>query len=109
KVYSDALELVKDPEVDAVFIASTPPTHAQYAIAALAAGKHVLCEKPTALNAAESSAMVQAAGRSSRLAWIDHELRYEPNRRKIRELIRSGAIGSVRHIELSLSPYFRSD
>jgi predicted dehydrogenase len=54
--------------------------------------------------------MCDAARRHPRqLAWIDHELRYEPNRLKARDLIRAGAIGEVRHMELSLSPYFRSD
>lgn len=110
RVYDDALELVQDPGVDAVFVASTPATHARYAIAALEAGKHVLCEKPTATSAAEAAAMVDAAQRyPDRLAWIDHELRYEPNRRRARELIRAGEIGQVRHLELSLSPYYRSD
>jgi predicted dehydrogenase len=91
-------------------VSSTPPSHARCAIAALAAGKHVLCEKPMALNASEAAAMVAAAERRpDRLAWIDHELRYEPNRRKARDLIRAGAIGTVRHLELSLKPYLRTD
>ncbi len=47
--------------------------------------------------------------RPDRLAWIDHELRYEPNRRRARELMRSNAIGEVRHVELSLKPYLRGD
>src|SRR5690349_21918763 len=45
----------------------------------------------------------------SQVAWIDHELRYEPNRRRVRELIAGGAIGEVRHIELVLRPYLRGD
>jgi predicted dehydrogenase len=54
--------------------------------------------------------MVAAARRHpDRLAWIDHELRYEPQRRKVRDLIRAGAIGEVRHLELVLRPYYRSD
>jgi predicted dehydrogenase len=54
--------------------------------------------------------MLAASGRHpDRFAWVDHELRYEPNRRRARELIRSGAIGAVRHIELSLKPYLRGD
>jgi predicted dehydrogenase len=110
RVYDDGDALVRDPEVDAVFVASTPPTHARYAIAALEAGKHVLCEKPAALNAREAAAMAAAARRHpDRLAWMDHELRYEPNRRKVADLIRAGAIGDVRHMELVLRPYFRSD
>jgi predicted dehydrogenase len=109
-VFDDGEELARSPEVDLVVVSSTPDSHARYAIAALEAGKHVLCEKPMALDAYEAAQMLAAAGRrSDRFAWVDHELRYEPNRRRARELIRSGAIGEVRHIELSLKPYLRGD
>lgn len=109
-VYDDGTELARDPEVDAVLVASTPASHARFAIAALEAGKHVLCEKPAALNTTEALRMLEASrARPDRLAWIDHELRYEPNRRKIRDLIRAGTIGQVRHLELSLKPYLRTD
>ena len=54
--------------------------------------------------------MVSAASaRPRQHAWVDHELRYEPNRRKVRDLIHAGAIGDVRHIELVLRPYLRGD
>jgi len=110
QVFDDGVELTRSADVDLVIVSSTPDSHARYAIAALAAGKHVLCEKPMALDAYEASQMLAAAGgRPDRFAWVDHELRYEPNRRRARELIRSGAIGAVRHIELSLKPYLRGD
>lgn len=109
-VFSDGLELARSPDVDLVIVSSTPDSHARYAIAALEAGKHVLCEKPLALDAYEAAQMLAAAEPNpDRLAWVDHELRYEPNRRRARELIRSGAIGGLRHIELSLKPYLRGD
>ena len=109
-VFTDGAELARSPDVDLVIVSSTPDSHARFAIAALEAGKHVLCEKPTALDAFEAAQMLVAAERRpDRLAWIDHELRYEPNRRKARELIRSGAIGEVRHLELGLKPYLRGD
>src|ERR1044071_2910868 len=101
---------VQLPGLDLVVISSTPDAHARYSIAALEAGKHVLCEKPMAIDAFEASQMLEAAAaRPDRLAWIDHELRYEPNRRRVRELIRANAIGELRHIELSLKPYLRGD
>ena len=50
-----------------------------------------------------------AAQRPGQLAWVDHELRYEPNRRKVRDLLRAGAIGELRHLEFSLKPYRRGD
>jgi len=109
-VFDDGVELARSPEVDLVIVSSTPDSHARYAIAALEAGKHVLCEKPMAVDAYEASQMLAASGRHpDRFAWVDHELRYEPNRRRARELISSGAIGAVRHIELSLKPYLRGD
>jgi predicted dehydrogenase len=109
-VFSDGTELARSPDVDLVVVSSTPDSHARFAIAALEAGKHVLCEKPMALDGFEAAQMVTASQQHpDRLAWIDHELRYEPNRRRARELIRSDAIGELRHIELSLKPYLRGD
>jgi predicted dehydrogenase len=110
-VFDDGAELAGSREVDLVVVASTPDTHARYAITALEAGKHVLCEKPAALNAAEALGMLEAARRANpgQVAWMDHELRYEPNRRKIRDSIRAGAIGAVQHLELVLRPYLRGD
>ena len=109
-VFTDGTDLARSPDVDLVVVSSTPDSHARYAIAALEAGKHVLCEKPMALDGFEAAQMVTASEQHpDRLAWIDHELRYEPNRRRARELIRANAIGEVRHIELSLKPYLRGD
>jgi predicted dehydrogenase len=108
--FASAAELARSSEVDLVLVSSTPDAHARDAIAALDAGKHVLCEKPLALDVAEARRMLAAAERHPRqLAWVDHELRYEPNRRKVRALIRDGAIGEVRHVELVLRPYLRGD
>ena len=109
-VYDDGVELARSPHVDLVVVSSTPDTHARFAIAALEAGKHVLCEKPMAIDAYEASQMVAVSEQHpDSVAWVDHELRYEPNRRRARELIRSNAIGELRHIELSLKPYLRGD
>ena len=109
-VFTDGAELARSPDVDLVVVSSTPDTHARFAIAALEAGKHVLCEKPMALDAFEASQMVAASEQHpDSIAWIDHELRYEPNRRRARELIRSNAIGELRHVELMLKPYLRGD
>jgi predicted dehydrogenase len=109
RVCDDGVELAAAPDVDLVIVSSTPPTHARFAIAALDAGKHVLCEKPMALNAAEAEMMLAVARRRPGMAYIDHELRYEPNRREVRKLIHAGTIGRVQHIELMLKPYLRGD
>jgi predicted dehydrogenase len=91
-------ELVGLDEVDLVVISSPPHTHAPAAIAALGAGKHVLCEKPMALDLAEAGRMVEAAEASGRLALVDHELRFNPNRRRARALVADGYVGRVLHV-----------
>lgn len=110
RVFEDGVALAQSPDVDLVVVSATPDAHARYAVAALEAGKHVLCEKPMAIDGFEASQMVAASKQHpDSVAWIDHQLRYEPNRRRARELIRSNAIGEVRHIELALKPYLRGD
>jgi predicted dehydrogenase len=109
-VFDDGIELARSGRADLIIVSSTPASHARYAVAALEAGCHLLSEKPLALDAAEAWQIVAAAERRPRqVAWVDHELRYEPNRRRIRELVREGAIGDVRHIEIVLKPYIRGD
>lgn len=88
------------PEVDLVSIVTPPHLHAEMAVAALAAGKHVLAEKPTALNAAQAEQMLAAArAHPDRLALIDHELRFLPTRQRMRALIQDGYVGRVYHVE----------
>jgi predicted dehydrogenase len=101
--------LARAAAVDLVIVSSTPDAHARHAIAALEAGKHVLCEKPMALTVREAEQMLEVAERCRGLARIDHELRYEPNRRKARQLIETGIIGPVLHLDLALRPYVRGD
>jgi predicted dehydrogenase len=109
-VFDDGADLARSAEADLVIISSTPDTHLRFGLAALEAGKHLLCEKPTTLSAPEALRLWEAsAARPRQVAWMDHELRYEPNRRKTRDLIQSGAIGEVRHIEMALRPYLRGD
>jgi predicted dehydrogenase len=109
-VFDDGVALAVAEGIDLVIVSSPPDSHEHYAIAALEAGKHVLCEKPMARDAGEAARMLATAERRpAQLAWMDHELRYEPNRRKARDLIRAGAIGQLRHIEFSLKPYRRGD
>jgi predicted dehydrogenase len=109
-VFDSGDELACSADVDLVIVASTPDTHARFSIAALESGKHVLCEKPMALDTGQAEAMVAAArAQPSRVSWVDHELRYEPNRRHARDLIRRGAVGELHHLEVFLKPYLRGD
>jgi predicted dehydrogenase len=101
EVYATWQELVAAPNVDIVSIVTPPDTHKEIAVAALQAGKHVICEKPMALNVGEAEAMFAAAQAApGQLAIIDHELRFHPLRMQMRQMIKEGAIGTVLRIEL---------
>jgi len=96
EVHKDWQSLIASETVDVVSIVTPPHLHAEIAIAALQAGKHVICEKPTALNVAEAEAMFAAAQAApEQLAIIDHELRFNPARVKLRQLLREGYLGTL--------------
>jgi predicted dehydrogenase len=99
-VASDWRELAARADVDLVSIVTPPVTHAEMAAAALEMGKAVLCEKPLAMNAGETARMCEAARAAGALALVDHELRFLPARRLMRELILGGEVGRVRHAKL---------
>ena len=82
-----------DPTVDAVYISTTNEHHFAQTLAAAAAGKHVLCEKPLALTLAEARRMVEACRQAGVVMGTNHHLRNAASHRKLRELIQSGAIG----------------
>jgi predicted dehydrogenase/aryl-alcohol dehydrogenase-like predicted oxidoreductase len=93
--------LLDDPEVDAVYISTPHPFHAQWAIKAARAGKHVLVEKPMTLSAAATDAVFHAHRQAGTFAAEAFMYRLHPVTRKLGELIASGAIGEVRMIESS--------
>jgi predicted dehydrogenase len=96
QVFESWQALVAADTVDLVSIVTPPPLHRSIALAALQAGKHVICEKPTALNVEEAEAMLAAAQAApNQLAIIDHELRFHPQRIHLRQLIKDGYIGHV--------------
>ena len=104
-VESDWRDLVARDDIDLVSIVTPVVTHCEMTLAALDAGKSVLCEKPMAMNADEARRMTDRAREVGGLALIDHELRFLPGRLRMRELIRDGAVGRIRHARLT----FRSD
>lgn len=100
-VHANWQELIDNPAVDIVSICAPPAFHAEMAIAALQAGKHVICEKPTALNVGEAETMLAAAQAApNQLAIIDHELRFHPQRLHLRQLIKEGYVGTLLHVQL---------
>ncbi len=90
---TDFREMVRDPQIDAVVVASPPHLHHVMSLAALEANKHVVCEKPMARNLAEARDMVKIAARMGVVAMVNHEFRFLPVRRRIKELIEAGFLG----------------
>jgi len=101
QAYRSYSELLQDPQVEAVYIGTPHPFHAEWAIAAAKAGKHILCEKPLAMNAAEARKIIQAAKQHKVFLMEAFMYRCHPQTAKVAELIRQGAIGKVRHIQAS--------
>lgn len=91
--YPRAEDLIADPRVELVDICTTTPLHAPLAIAALRAGKHVLCEKPMALSLAECRAMEEEALAAGKFLMIGHCLRFWPQYVRAHELLTSGEFG----------------
>lgn len=106
----DWREVLGRDDVQLVSIITPPSLHREMAIAALEAGKHVLCEKPMAMNADETQAMVAAAAAHNQsFAIIDHELRFLPALQRARQEVQSGRLGKLHHIEGSVSNGARRD
>lgn len=92
---NDFDEVVADPDLDAVVIATPVPTHYELAKRALEAGKHVLVEKPPAMRGAEMEELVALAGERDLVLMPGHLLLYHPGVLKLKELVDSGALGDV--------------
>ena len=102
-------ETVKNDAVDLVCITTPPDLHKQMTLFALENGKHVLCEKPMAMNMAEAEEMTLASRSVGVLALIDHELRFQPGRQHAFHMIRDGAIGRIRHARYMFEAPHRGD
>ncbi len=109
KRYTSYEELLADEEVQAVYISTIHPSHAEWAIKAAAAGKHILVEKPMAMNSAEASAMVEAARANDVFLMEAFMYRCHPQVRKLVELIGEGTIGPVRIVRAVFSFYSSFD
>jgi predicted dehydrogenase len=98
RVHASYEALLSDPEVDAVYIPLPNSLHVPWAIRALEAGKHVLCEKPLAREAAAVEAAFDAAERAGRVLMEAFMWRFHPQTLRVVELVRDGAIGRLRHV-----------
>jgi UDP-2-acetamido-3-amino-2,3-dideoxy-glucuronate N-acetyltransferase len=97
-VEPDFDRICADPEIDAVVLATPAATHDAMARAALAAGKHVLVEKPLALKVEHGRALCELAETKGKVLMVGHLLRYHPAVHKLEELVRGGALGKLRYV-----------
>lgn len=100
KWYADADQIINDPEINAIYIATPPLNHKEYTIKALNAGKPVYVEKPMALTEAECLQMLAVSEQTGVKLTVAHYRRELPLFKKVKELIEEGAIGEVRFINL---------
>ena len=100
--YDNAEALLTNPDINAIYIATPPAQHKEYAIAALNAGKNVYIEKPVTLNAAECDAIIAAEKASGKKVSVAHYRRYVPCFMKLAELIKAGAIGEPLMVQLDM-------
>ncbi len=98
-VRPDYEALVADPDVDAVYNPLPNGLHARWTLAALEAGKHVLCEKPFTANAAEAERVAAAAEGTGLVVMEAFHYRYHPLAKRMHEIVDSGELGAVRHVE----------
>ncbi len=95
RVYSDVYELLRDPEVHVVHVCTPNDTHAEISIAALEAGKHVLCEKPMAKSAADARRMMETAERTGKKLSIAYQNRFRADSRWLHQACRAGDLGEI--------------
>jgi predicted dehydrogenase len=94
--------LLGDPEIDAIYNPLPNGLHCEWTIKALEAGKHVLCEKPIASNAEEAQRMAEAAAKHDRRLFEAFHWRYHPLADRMKEIVNSGVLGAIRHLEVTM-------
>src|SRR5262245_15238536 len=99
RVHQTYGDLLADPEIDAIYNPLPNSLHAEWTIRALRAGKHVLCEKPFASNTKEVEEMAKAARETGLILSEAFAYRYHPLTARVKEIISSGEIGKIRHVE----------
>ena len=97
KVCTDFEEVIRDPNVDTVYILTSNVTHSEYAVRALDAGKHVLCEKPMAMSIEEATKMMDAVERSGKKPTIGYQCRLIPEVQYLKRVCDAGELGHIYH------------
>ena len=106
QTYRSFHELLANPDIDAVYVPLPISMHADWCIEAIEAGKHVLCEKPFAANAKEVERVLRAAEGTNLVVAEAMHFRYHPLVNRVRDMIRSGEIGEIEHIEATFCAYW---
>lgn len=102
KWYDNADDLLNDPEVNAIYVATPPDSHAEYTLKAAAVGKPVYVEKPMARSPQECIAMIEACEKAKVPLYVAYYRRTLPNILKVKELIDNGVIGEIRTVDINL-------
>jgi predicted dehydrogenase len=102
RVHDSYEALVADPDLDAVYIVLPNSLHGRWTRAALAAGKHVLCEKPFTANAAEAREIAELAAKSDRVVMEAIQYRYHPLTLRVEQIIASGELGKLERVDVAL-------
>jgi predicted dehydrogenase len=102
RVHDSYEALIADPDLDAVYIVLPNNLHGRWTEAALAAGKHVLCEKPFTANAAEAREIAELAAKSDRVVMEAFQYRYHPLTRRVEQIVASGELGKLERVEASV-------
>ncbi|MBD0852639.1 Gfo/Idh/MocA family protein [Maribacter arenosus] len=102
KWYDNADDLLNDPEINAIYIATPPETHAEYTLKAAALGKPVYVEKPMARSHKECQSMVEACKKANVPLYVAYYRRTLPNILEVKELIDSGSIGDIRSVDITV-------
>ena len=104
--YKNFKNIADNKDIDIVYVVTPNSLHAEHTITALEAGKHVICEKPMAMNAAEAMQMINVAKKVNRKLAIGYRMHYDPNFIEAKKLGQSEAFGSVNYIEAALGYSF---
>ena len=110
KVFGDAKELIADPNIDAVIIATPHFQHTDLGIAALEAGKHVMVEKPISAHKADAEKLIASAKKHPALVFGGmFQLRTEPRYKKIQKLIQAGELGDIVRVSWIITDWYRTE
>ncbi|MEO7649389.1 MAG: Gfo/Idh/MocA family oxidoreductase [Bryobacteraceae bacterium] len=105
RIYHSEEDLLRDPEVNAVYIGTPPHLHCGQTVAAAEAGKHIICEKPIACTVAEAQTMIDACALHGVRLMICHYQRFNERNQRIRRMIEEGALGKVISVHLTFGGY----